>query len=172
MMSQKDNPGVYVPPPMIYAAFFGLASFVQSKLPINFILLRSDMLHIIGWLLILVAAGLILTSLWRFWLSKNTLITIRSANSLQTNGIYAYTRNPMYLALLILYIGLACFFGNCWTFIFLLLLFFIIQHYVIGREEKYLNRTFRQDYTNYKVKVRRWIWCDCLSLAPALYPRS
>lgn len=156
-MSSKDNPGVYVPPPMIYAAFFGLASIVQGRFPIDLKIFKSENLHIIGWLLILATVALILPSLWRFWQSRNTLITIKSASSLQTHGIYAYTRNPMYLGLLILYAGLACFFGNCWTLIFMPLLFIIIQHYVIGREEKYLERAFKQDYATYKNKVRRWI---------------
>lgn len=152
-----DNPGVYVPPPMIYAAFFGLASLMQRKFPINYKLLKVDNTHSIGWLLILATAGLILPSLWRFWQSRNTLITIKSASSLQTQGIYAITRNPMYLSLLLLYSGLACFFGNCWTFIFLPLLFIVIQNYVIGREEKYLSRAFEQEYSSYKKTVRRWI---------------
>ena len=156
-MKIKDNPGVLVPPPMIYAAVFGLATFIQSKFPIKLAFLRSGQSHIFGWLLIVLTAGILLPSLWRFWNSKNTLITIKPATSLQTSGIYAFTRNPMYLGLMILYIGLACFSGNCWTFLLIPLIFMIVQKYVIAREENYLERTFKDEYKNYKMRVRRWI---------------
>lgn len=156
-MTKKDSPRVYVPPPMIYAAVFGLASMTQTHYPINVSIFNYHNLRYLGWTMIILALGIILPSLWRFWKSKNTLITIRSANSLQTSGIYGLTRNPMYLALMILYLGLACFSKNCWTLIFLPLLIIIIQNYVISREEQYLERTFKDEYTRYRLKVRRWI---------------
>ena len=85
------------------------------------------------------------------------MITIKSANSLQTDGVYAITRNPMYLGLLFLYTGIAFFAGNWWTFILIPMVVIIITTYVISREEKYLLDAFGQDYTSYKIKVRRWI---------------
>jgi protein-S-isoprenylcysteine O-methyltransferase Ste14 len=156
-MKAKDSPGIFVPPPMIYAAFFGLAWIVKSIYPINIPLLKSNSFYILGWVLILITLGILLPSLWKFWRTKNTLVTIKPANSLQTTGIYAYSRNPMYLGLMVLYSGLACFSGNCWTLVFLPVLFLIIRNYIIFREEKYLYRAFAEEYKRYKSKVRRWI---------------
>lgn len=156
-MKINDNPGVHIPPPLIFAAFFGLAWIVQSAFPIKSNILNSQTFHCVGWLFIILNLGFVFSGLWKFWRTKNTLITIKPARSLQTNGIYAYTRNPMYLGLMLLYTGLACLTGNCWTFIFLPILFLIIQNYIILREEKYLDRTFTGEYKIYKGKVRRWI---------------
>jgi protein-S-isoprenylcysteine O-methyltransferase Ste14 len=156
-MKTTDNPGVYIAPPMIYAAIFGIASVSGKLYPIDIQIFKSRELHILGWILIIITLGILVSGVWRFWRSKNTLITIKPATSLQTTGIFAYTRNPMYLALLILYCGLACFSGNCWTFIFLPLLFLIIRNYVILREERYLERAFSAEYILYKKRVRRWI---------------
>ncbi len=156
-MKARDNAGVKIPPPMIYAAFFGLASLMQSIFPISFKAMESRDFHFAGWLLILGTLIITLPGLWRFWHSKNTLITVKPASSLQTTGIYSFTRNPMYLGLLLLYAGLSCFSGNCWTLVFLPLVFMVIQNYVIRREEKYLDRAFAEEYREYRNKTRRWI---------------
>jgi len=156
-MKTKDNAGVHVPPPFIYAVVFGLAMIAKSQFPIDIQLLSSHQIHILDWVLIIFAFGILIPGLWRFWRSKNTLITFRPAKSLQTTGIYAYTRNPMYLALLVLYVGLACLSENCWALIFLPVLFVIIQNYIIYPEERYLERAFGEEFKIYKSKVRRWI---------------
>jgi protein-S-isoprenylcysteine O-methyltransferase Ste14 len=76
---------------------------------------------------------------------------------LETRGIYAYTRNPMYLSLLFLYSGIAIFRGNLRTFLLLPLLVLVIQEYVIQREETYLGQAFSTEYPDYKKRVRRWL---------------
>jgi protein-S-isoprenylcysteine O-methyltransferase Ste14 len=99
----------------------------------------------------------ILPALIKFAQSKNTLVTIKPANSLQTRGIYSVTRNPMYMGLLILYCGIAMFEGNWWTIIFIPVIIIIVQAYVIRGEENYLQRAFGEEYFAYRKKVRRWI---------------
>lgn len=96
-------------------------------------------------------------ALIKFFQTKNTLITIKPARSLQTAGIYSISRNPMYLSLLVLYMGIGCFKGNLWSFILIPLLVVIVTHFVIRNEEAYLARTFGSDYTEYQKKVKRWI---------------
>ena len=58
-------------------------------------------------------------------------MTIRPARSLQTDGIYAWTRNPMYLGLLFLYSGLALLLGNGWTLLLIPFLMLFVQLYII-----------------------------------------
>ena len=117
-MKTKDNPGVYVAPPMIYAFVFGIASIANFLMPIHLLWFKTTIFFFIGWVFLIIAASILILSVGRFLITKNTLITIRPANTLQTKGIYAFTRNPMYLSLLILYLSIACFKGNCWAFIF------------------------------------------------------
>jgi len=157
MENKKDHPGIYVPPPIVYALTFLVAVFIQKKLPIDDSLFHLQLAKIVGTGLLIIALFFLIRSLRQFFLSKNTLVTIMAANSLQTNGIYNITRNPMYLGLAIVYLGISCLIGNWWNIILFPLLLLLIQEYMIKREEKYLERRFGQVYLDYKSKVRRWI---------------
>jgi protein-S-isoprenylcysteine O-methyltransferase Ste14 len=157
MENKKDHPGIYVPPPIIYALTFLAAVFIQKKVPINDSLFHRQVTKIVGVGLLIIALFFLLRSLIQFALSKNTLVTIMPTHSLQTNGIYNITRNPMYLGLAIVYLGISCLIGNWWNIILFPFLLLIIQQYMINREEKYLERRFGQVYLDYKSKVRRWL---------------
>lgn len=153
----KDHPGVYLPPPLVYVSVFFISILFQRVAPIQYDWFAWSGIRAAGWIFISVGIFLLLTSLWRFLISKNTLIPIKPALSLQTSGIYAISRNPMYLGLLCLYSGIAIFKGNLWTFILAPIVVMIIQSYVIKKEEQYLMRAFGVVYLNYMKKVRRWI---------------
>lgn len=157
MESKKDSPGVYIPPPLIYVLIFLIALFVQKKVSINNSAFHSQTAKIVGVSLLIISLFFSLTSLQKFIRSKNTLILIKPASSLQTDGIYHISRNPMYVGLAIIYLGITCFIGNWWNIILFPILLMIIQEYVIKSEEKYLHRRFGQEYLDYKSKVRRWL---------------
>jgi protein-S-isoprenylcysteine O-methyltransferase Ste14 len=156
-MISKDHPGVYVPPPLIYVSIFFVSIVIQRVVPIQYSWFTAPGVQIIAWSFIAAGIFLLTTSLWRFLVSKNTLIPIKPAQSLQTSGIYAITRNPMYLALICLYLGIAVFKGNVWTFVLAPIVVIIVQSYVIKKEEQYLIRAFGDLYLDYMKKVRRWI---------------
>jgi protein-S-isoprenylcysteine O-methyltransferase Ste14 len=153
----KDHPGVYLPPPMIYAAIFLISVFLQKQWPIDHAFFNTTIARLAGYFLVALTFLFLLPALTNFFLSKNTLVTVKPAHSLQTNGIYAMTRNPMYLGLVLLYTGLALLAGNWWTILFIPMLLLIIQGYIIKREEKYLLRAFGDTYKEYTKRVRRWI---------------
>ena len=157
MENKKDNPGVYIPPPLIYAGVFLLAVLIQRLIPFEKNFFYTIASKIAGSIIIIAGVFFSFPALSQFFRTKNTLITIKPASSLQTTGIYSVCRNPMYISLLLWYTGLSFLIGNWWNFILLPLLFLIMQEYVIKREEKYLERSFGQEYLNYKSKVRRWI---------------
>lgn len=156
-LDKSKGPGVYIPPPLFYAFTFVAAVLVQKKIPLPNELFHLLAVKVLGIVLLLLSLSFLVTSLRQFFQTKNTIILIKPATSLETTKIYKLTRNPMYLGLMIAYIGIACLIGNWWNFIFLPLLFLIIQEYVIKREEKYLELEFGQEYRNYKNKVRRWL---------------
>jgi protein-S-isoprenylcysteine O-methyltransferase Ste14 len=152
-----DHPGIYIPPPLLYAGIFLLALFMQKEAAIDSHFFRLRVAHMTGIFFFLLAAFFIFRSLGQFIRTKNTVMTIKPAASLQTTGIYRMTRNPMYQGLLFVYLGLTCWIGNWWNLILLPLLILMIQQYVIKREEKYLTRTFGSAYTEYRQQVRRWL---------------
>ena len=67
-----------------------------------------------------------------------------------------YSRNPGYLALAIIYTGIAVLRNSLWAILLLPLVVSVIQREVIGREELYLERTFGEEYLDYKGRVRLW----------------
>src|SRR5258707_1219829 len=106
MENKKDSPGVYVPPPLFYVLIFLLAFFVQKKIWIDDALFHLQITKVIGILFLVIALFFLFTSLRKFFRSKNTLILIKPAASLQTTGIYNISRNPMYVGLSFVYLGI------------------------------------------------------------------
>ncbi len=158
MKVTKDSPGVYVPPPLVYIACFLLSFLLQGYFTIrSAFFFHSPAANIIGLLIIISGLIFAIPALRQFFKTKNTIILIKPANSLQTTGIYSLTRNPMYLSLLLLYLGMAFIFGNWWTLFLIPLLVIVILYRIILPEERYLTRAFGEEYAAYKTRVRRWI---------------
>src|SRR5690242_16229566 len=112
----KDHPGVYVPPPLVYVSVFFISILCQRAVPIPNSWFSAPGLQLIAWFFIGSGAVLLATSLWRFLVSKNTLILNKATHSLQTSDINAISQNPMYIELHRQYKDIANFYGNVWTF--------------------------------------------------------
>ena len=76
---------------------------------------------------------------------------------LTTEGPFRYTRNPGYLALAMIYAGIAVLRRSPWAMLLLPLVMAVIQREVIVREERYLERAFGKENLDYKGKVSRWM---------------
>ncbi len=157
MKNTKDNPGVRIPPPLFYATIFLLSILLQRYFPIRSAFFHCTLANIIGGVIIIAALFFIIPALLRFIKTKNTVITVKPATSLQTNGIYSVTRNPMYVGVLLLYLSLAFIFANWWTILLIPVLIILITYLLIQPEERYLMRAFGNSYSDYKKRVRRWI---------------
>lgn len=79
------------------------------------------------------------------------------ATTLVTDGPYRLTRNPMYLGMALLYLGLALGFGLMWGLALFPVVLLIIDRAVIKREEAYLEAKFDGAYNDYRARVRRWL---------------
>ena len=78
-------------------------------------------------------------------------------SKLVTGGPFCYTRNPGYLSMAMIYAGLACLANAFWAILLLPATLLVIQHGMIEREERYLERKFGEEYLRYKARVQRWI---------------
>jgi protein-S-isoprenylcysteine O-methyltransferase Ste14 len=157
MPEKQDSPGVLIPPPLICAAIFLLSVLIQKLGPIDRSFFSTITSLIAGLAFLVIWISFAFPALRQFYKTKNTIATIKPANSLQTTGIYSISRNPMYISLLSLYIGLAFLFGNWWTLFLVPILGIILTVRVILPEERYLERAFGENYLAYKNKVRRWL---------------
>ncbi|MDX2367811.1 MAG: isoprenylcysteine carboxylmethyltransferase family protein [Colwellia sp.] len=83
--------------------------------------------------------------------------TPEKTSTVVDSGIYAYSRNPMYLALVLILLALALYFANITCFAVIPLFIWYITNYQIKPEEDMLNKLFPTDYQAYSKKVRRWL---------------
>jgi protein-S-isoprenylcysteine O-methyltransferase Ste14 len=89
--------------------------------------------------------------------AKTTLNPNAVADHLITNGPFAVTRNPMYLANTLLLMGIGMIFGSTWFLLLAIVAAFATQKLAIEREEKMLMEKFGKKYRDYAKRVRRWI---------------
>jgi protein-S-isoprenylcysteine O-methyltransferase Ste14 len=107
------------------------------------------------------AAGAVagLAAVWSFRRARTTVnpLSPHASAVLVTSGVYRFSRNPMYLALLLALAGWGLFLAN--AFALLLALFFIpyMNRFQIGPEERALQQLFGQAFADYRQRVRRWI---------------
>jgi protein-S-isoprenylcysteine O-methyltransferase Ste14 len=78
--------------------------------------------------------------------------------ALATGGVYAVSRNPIYLAFIILMVAIGLFVASDWMFVMIVPFVLIIHFGVIKREESYLLARFGAPYANYMKRVPRYIW--------------
>jgi protein-S-isoprenylcysteine O-methyltransferase Ste14 len=96
-------------------------------------------------------------ALGRFRRAGTPVCTNRPTTALVTVGIYRRTRNPMYVALTLLYAGIALAADSFWALALLAPLLLLMRYGVIAREERYLAREFGARYLEYRAAVRRWL---------------
>jgi len=150
-----DNANVVAFPPLIVGGFLVLGLVIHFVYPVS-VILRS-LGPWLGTPLILLA-GLIVVSAFRaLRRGETTFDVLKSTTNIVSDGVFQYSRNPMYLSMLLLYGGLAFQINSFWILVATIPLAVVIQKGVIEREEQYLERKFGEEYLCYKTRVRRWI---------------
>lgn len=81
----------------------------------------------------------------------------RKPTTLLTDGLYARSRNPIYLAMVVVAFGAALCFGTVGAFIPVAALFWILQDLFIAGEEHHIEKNFGEEWTAYAVRTRRWL---------------
>jgi protein-S-isoprenylcysteine O-methyltransferase Ste14 len=151
----KDNPGVIAPPPFIFLCFLAAGYFLNRLYPLPVI---ERPLSIIISAIFFVYAGLTAGLAFYYMIKIGTNVDVRKpAKAIVTVGVYTYTRNPMYLSMVILLIAFTFLFNALWIAISIPFFIIIMQKGVIEREESYLENKFGEEYLRYKKRVRRWI---------------
>jgi protein-S-isoprenylcysteine O-methyltransferase Ste14 len=152
---ERDKPGIWVPPPPIYLLALLLGLLLDRRAQVPF--LPRGVARVLGWPL--VGGGVALVAWFvRTMRGADTTIHInKPVSSLVQNGPFRYSRNPGYLSLTMIYAGIAIVRNALWAILFLPLVLYVIQREVIEREERYLERTFGEEYLAYKARVRRWV---------------
>jgi protein-S-isoprenylcysteine O-methyltransferase Ste14 len=112
---------------------------------------------VLGLLVLLLALLLIRWAIKTFREAKTNLLTNKAALTIVSTGPFAYSRNPIYVAILLSFVGFAIAADSLWFFLALAIMFFVLRFGIIAQEEIYLTKKFGQTYLNYKTKVRCWL---------------
>ena len=145
-------------PPPILALMSAILMLIISKYfnKANFSLNQHNQFALF---FLIVALIIILISIAKFIKIKTTISPLKpnKTSILVDSGIYKYTRNPMYLGLLLILFSLFLYLKNFLSFLVLPLFVMYITKNQILPEEKVLENLFGDQYKKYKNKVRRWI---------------
>ena len=89
--------------------------------------------------------------------AKTSLRPDRRANALIRTGPFAYSRNPLYVAVVLLILGIGVWVNSTWIWVMVAPLVLVMNTAVIVREERHLEQRFGREYIDYKRAVRRWL---------------
>ncbi len=147
----------------IVTGFVFLVAFPFLVIQVNsyFGLLQIDyvVLDIVGVFLVFCGILMFLYCSGIFWkLGKGTPAPIEPPRKIVTEGIYRYTRNPMYLGYFSIVTGQAFFFGDILLFAYLLFVILLINVYLLFFEEPALKKRFGKEYEDYVSQTPRWIF--------------
>lgn len=140
-------------------AFVGLEVILNILLPVDISILFPYnlcglLISVLGFILI-VWANYTLIFVGKIGLEARE--PFHTPSTLVVEGPYKFTRNPIYLSVVVIFFGLAILLGSLTLFIIAIALFIIFRTWFISWEEKRLEEEFGEEYLEYKRRVRRWL---------------
>lgn len=155
---ESDSSGVRIFPPFIFAGAFAFGYTAHRFVPVH---LWPDtpppIARAVAWGLLAAWVGLGGSAVFLFRRAGTTPNPTKPTTAIVVHGPYRFTRNPMYLGLVALYVSLTLFVNALWPLVLLPVVVALVQRQVIAREEAYLDAKFGDDYRAYKSRVRRWL---------------
>lgn len=153
---ETDKPKVTIHPPtalfIALVAGYVIRLFVGGRMPLPRAFAEGA-----GGLLVIVSLGLVLSAVQIFAEKGQGLRPATPASELFQKGPYKFTRNPIYLAMMLFGAGFGIATSNVWMIITTAIAGVLFHFLVILREEEYLERKFGEEYAAYKARVRRWL---------------
>jgi protein-S-isoprenylcysteine O-methyltransferase Ste14 len=153
--SSENLPKILPLPPVIFGIHLIIALTINHWFP--FELWPNFFNLFFGILFLGIGVVLAILSFMEFKRYANPVFPFEPTKTLMTTGPYRYSRNPLYLASSIGYLGIGFLLNNCWFMWTLFFVVFFMNHLVIAREETYLEEKFGPLYINYKASTSRWI---------------
>ncbi|NNE99312.1 MAG: isoprenylcysteine carboxylmethyltransferase family protein [Pyrinomonadaceae bacterium] len=155
MTDNKDNPGVVAPPPLIFLSGLLIGGVISWFYP--FLFLPKFVGYILGGTLCVFGLAIVFVARSNMAKAETNIEPWKPTTAILSSGIYGISRNPVYIALIFIYLGITFVLNSLWLLPPLILVLLVIHFGVVLREEKYLEQKFGAEYLNYKKRVRRWI---------------
>lgn len=150
-----DSPGVVIWPPVLYGLAFLLGLALEWIAPLG--RLPHLPARLLGAVLFLAGVALARSGERAMREAGTNIHPDQPALALVTGGPFRFTRNPLYVALTLLYAGVALLVPALWPLALLVPVLAVMHWGVVQREERYLERKFGDSYRAYIARVRRWV---------------
>jgi protein-S-isoprenylcysteine O-methyltransferase Ste14 len=150
-----DRPDVIALPPLVYAVGLVVGFLMELAVPVPG--LPRSVSWSLGLTFFVAGAALGLWFLHSFHTAKTAVDVRRPTTTIVTHGPFRFSRNPGYLSLTGMYVGLAVLAGALWPLFLLPVVLYAIHRGVIEREERYLEGKFGDEYRRYREATRRWL---------------
>jgi protein-S-isoprenylcysteine O-methyltransferase Ste14 len=157
MNDKVDRAQIIAPPPLLGAACIALGFMAHhfKRLPL-FAGARAIQIAI-GVGLFVFAGTIIFLARQQFLAHGTHPNPYRPTAAIVSSGVYRFSRNPIYIAFLLIVLGFAFCANSMWFLLSAGILFVLLHLGVIKREERYLSHRFGETYQAYCRRVRRWI---------------
>lgn len=147
---------MHIPVPFVFIITYLVGVVLQALFPVPLSPSARTAANIAGWLLMLPGVALAIWAQVIFRRLGTTTVPGRASSALVTWGPYRFSRNPMYVALTLMYLGEAGIVGQVWPVPLLLLVLVYLNWTLIPFEEAHLTENFGEVYRSYRDTVRRW----------------
>lgn len=150
---------IKIRPPLLFAAALVLGFVLDHLLPLPFGIARNEgVVHkLIPAMVILLGIAVGVAGIRNFSRAGTPVPGNMPVRALVTTGIHGWSRNPIYVGMLLLYIGIGIAVRSTWILVLTPFILLILRYAVIAREEQYLEQRVGDAYCDYKRRVRRWL---------------
>lgn len=150
-----DNANVVAPAPVFFVSAVAVGFALEYAFPSA--LLSFKYSAALGIAFIATAVVLVLSAVVHLVRAKTAFDARKSTTTIVTAGAFGISRNPTYLSLALLQVGLALLFQSIWVLVAVVAAVAATHWGVVLREERYLEQKFGAEYMRYSAKVRRWL---------------
>jgi protein-S-isoprenylcysteine O-methyltransferase Ste14 len=145
-------------PPFLYLACLVLGFALERLLPLPLTYPEATLAYsMAGGTLVVIGVVIMVVGVRNFSRADTPVPSNQPVRALVTTGIHGWSRNPIYVGMLLLYAGIGTAARSPWVLLLALPLVIILRYGVIAREEAYLERRFGDAYRDYQARVRRWV---------------
>jgi protein-S-isoprenylcysteine O-methyltransferase Ste14 len=155
MATSTDKPGVVAPPPLLYGGAFVLVLVFRWFWPMP--IFGHAVALWLGLALLVLGVGIAAWGIRTMQAAGTNVNPALPTTAIVASGPFRFSRNPLYLALTLLYLGLTLAFNTWWGIVVLVPVLIIMHRGVVLREERYLEEKFGETYRQYRSKVRRYL---------------
>ena len=153
----NDSAGIRIPPPLFFFVCLGFGLLLEYFFPTDIISLSLIPRVIVGGIFVIISGYFAVSAFVVLIKNKTPFDTAKSTIKIVTKGSFRFSRNPLYLSLLLLLFGIAVLMFSLWLFFTIPILYVLFLFKAVKPEESYLSQKFGKEYIEYSAKIRRWV---------------